>query len=390
MRRDQVAVDRQPYLVPAEGHPNAWALVAPPTPRLIPDGERASAAFAEAHAALGKLQGVLTQIPNADMVTRTLARREAVKSSQIEGTKTDLPQLLAYEATHGARGLPADARVTERYVLALQEGLDKVRREGRAALDLAFVHRLHATLLEQDAEFPVGAYRTRQAWIGESPRIEDASFVPAPPACVSDCMREWEQASLRYEAREDEHTRLSLVAQLAICHAQFETIHPYEDGNGRVGRLLLPLMLAAEGYPPLYLSGSLLRARADYYASLLAVQLRGDWGPWVRLLTRAIVESCHDSIAVAQDLVAIRQRWDARLAGYRADSATRRLPAVLLGHPILSVRQAVTVLGVSQPAANAALNNLLAAGIVSLVKQQEWGRVFQATEVLERLDRPPA
>jgi Fic family protein len=389
VRRNEVSVDRQPFLVPAEGDPNVFALVAPPTPRQIPDAERHGAAFAEAHAALGRLQGVLAHIPNADMVTRTLARREAVKSSQIEGTQTDLPQLLAYEATQGAHGLPADARVTERYVVALQEGLQDVRDRGRAALNLELTNRLHAILLQGEAGFPVGAYRTRQAWIGESRRIEDASFVPAPPRHIDACMREWERASLQYAPRDDQYAQLSVVAQLAISHAQFETIHPYQDGNGRVGRLLLPLLLTASGHPPLYLSGSLLRAREEYYASLLAVQLRGDWGPWVRLLTRAIVESCTDAIAIAQDLVAMRERWEERLQGYRVDSATRRLPAFLLGHPILSVRQAVGILGVSQPAANAALNNLLAAGVVSLVRQQEWGRVFQATELLERLDRAP-
>ena len=114
MRPDEIAPDRQSYLVPALGHPNVVALVAPPTPRRISDGERLGVQFAEAHAALGRLQGAMTHIPNADMVTRTLARREAVKSSQIEGTRADLPQLLAYEATRGVVGLPPDVRITER------------------------------------------------------------------------------------------------------------------------------------------------------------------------------------------------------------------------------------------------------------------------------------
>src|SRR6266404_1312304 len=112
MRRDQIAKDRQPYLVPAHGYPNACALVAPPTPRILPLG-RHEAGFPQA-AALGRLQGTLKHLSNTDMVTRTLARREAVTSSQIEGTKSDLHQLLTYEATHGIGGLPADVRVTER------------------------------------------------------------------------------------------------------------------------------------------------------------------------------------------------------------------------------------------------------------------------------------
>src|SRR5581483_1510741 len=111
MRRVDVAEDRKPYLVPAAGYPNACALVAPPTPRVLPLDLWRTAGFAEAHEALGRLQGALKHIPNADMVTRTLARREAVMSSQIEGTKSDLHQLLTYEATHGTGGIPADVRV---------------------------------------------------------------------------------------------------------------------------------------------------------------------------------------------------------------------------------------------------------------------------------------
>lgn len=166
---------------------------------------------------------------------------------------------------------------------------------------------------------------------------------------------------------QDEQTALSILAQLAIAHAQFETIHPYHDGNGRTGRLLMPLMLAAEGYPP----------------------LRGEWGPWRELLDRAVVESCDESISIAEDLLALAQRWEQELSEYRARSATRRLPMLLIGHPVLSVQQAAAGLNISVPAANAALNNLLAAGIVSLVNERRWGRVFQATQVLQRLDQTP-
>lgn len=390
MRRDDVAADRKPYLVPALGYPNVWALVAPPTPRMLPTDPRRQADLAEAHAALGRLQGALSRIPNAHMVTRTLARREAVMSSQIEGTQSDLHQLLTYEATHGTAGLPADVTVTERYVEALQHGLERIRVRGRGALDLALIHELHALLMQDEStRFPVGAFREDQVWIGSAPRIEDAAFVPAPPAQVQGCMEEMAASILQYAPREDEQTVLSILAQLAIAHAQFETIHPYHDGNGRTGRLLMPLMLAAQGYPPLYLSGALLRSKREYYAALASVQLRGDWGPWRELLGGAVVESCDDSIGIAEDLLAVAERWEQDLGNYRADSATRRLPRFLVGHPVLSVQQAAAGLSVSVPAANAALNNLLAAGIVSLVNERRWGRVFQARQVLQRLDQLP-
>lgn len=391
MRRDQIAKDRRPYLVPAHGHPNVCALVAPPTPRRLPLSRRSERNFPDAHAALGRLQGTLKHLANSDMVTRTLARREAVTSSQIEGTKSDLPQLLTYEATHVAGGLPADVRITERYVVALQHGLDRVRIGGRAALNLGLVNEMHGILMQGEAtRFPIGAYREDQVWIGSSPRIEDATFVPAPPERVKGCMDEMAESILRYEQREDEQTVLTIFAQLAIAHAQFETIHPYHDGNGRTGRLIMPLLMAAEGYPPLYLSGALLRAKSEYYAALASVQLQGEWGPWLELLGRAVVESCDESISMAEDLLALAERWERELDSYRVDSATRRLPRFLIGHPVLSVQQAAKGLKISVPAANAALNNLLAAGILSQVKERQWGRVFQAAEVLHRLDQLPA
>lgn len=199
-------------------------------------------------------------------------------------------------------------------------------------------------------------------------------------------MRELEASMLRYAPREDEPLRLPIAAQLAIAHAQFETIHPFADGNGRVGRLLMPLMLAADGWPPLYLSGRLLRHRRAYYDALADVQLRADWLPWMRLLCRAIVDACDGAIATAQDLDAIRQRWDAALAGLRSDATARRLPVFLLGHPVVSVKQVAEAFGISFVAANRAIEQLVERGILA-EPQKRRGRAFHATEILQRLER---
>jgi Fic family protein len=339
---------------------------------------------------MGRLQSALKHIPNADMVTRTLARREAVMSSQIEGTKSGLQQLLTYEATQGTGAMPADVRVTRYYVEALALGLERIRIGGRAVLDLALIHELHASLMrDETVHLPIGAYRENQVWIGSTRRIEDATFVPAPPSYVQGCMEEMEASMLKYTAREEEQAELTVLAQLAIVHAQFETIHPYHDGNGRTGRLLIPLILAAEAYPPLYVSGALLRAKSEYYAALASIQIQGEWSPWLKLLGDAVVESCDEAVSIAEDLLALAERWEQELRSYRADSASRRLPRFLIGYPVLSVQQAAVGLKISVPAANAALNNLRAAGIVSLVNERQWGRVFQATEVLRRLDQSP-
>jgi Fic family protein len=390
MRRQDIAPELQQYLVHPNEYPHVWALLAPPTPRRMGINPRHEVVLAAAYGALGRLREALVRIPNADMVTRTLVRREAVMSSQIEGTRSELSALLTYEATQDPGGLPTDVRVTERYVNALDVGLGRLRTHGVGALNLELIHQLHACLMQDEADrIPVGAYRSGQVWVGVG-RIEDASFVPTPAAQIGAAMAEFEQNALAYAPREEEMIELSLIARLAIVHAQFETIHPYADGNGRTGRLLLPLLMAAQGLPPMYVSGTLLARKAEYYTALASVQLMGEWGPWVELLTDAVLESCTEAIRIAEDLLRLAQRWEASLKGVRSDSAVRRLPRFLIGYPVLSVQQAARELGVSIQAANTALNRLHKDGVLELVdEQRQWGRVFRAREVLERVDQLP-
>ena len=180
--------------------------------------------------------------------------------------------------------------------------------------------------------------------------------------------------------------KLPIVAQIAIAHAQFETIHPFADGNGRTGRLLMPLILAAEGYPPLYLSGRLLRYRRAYYDALAGVQLHGDWTPWMKLLYQAVIEACDSAIAIAKDLNALRVDWLSRLSGLRSDATAHKLPSFLLGHPVVSVNQTAKAFAISFVAANRAIEQLVERGILSESRQRR-NRVFHAAEVLARLER---
>ncbi|MEN1928436.1 Fic family protein [Luteimonas sp. MJ250] len=387
MRRSDVAPKLHSHLVKCDDLPHCHALVAPPTLRRLPEGAAVGRELSEAMLALERLKATTRHLPNVDMITRTLARREAVQSSQIEGTRTQLQELFEYEATHSSDGLPADATVTERYVQALDLGLGAVRRAGaRQALDLDLVRAMHRTLM-QDAPAAVrpGQFRDIQAWIG-SGRIENATFVPAPPARITACMEELEASMLQYAPREDEQWTLSPVAQIAIAHAQFETIHPFADGNGRTGRLLMPVMLAAEGYPPLYLSGTLLRHRRAYYDALADIQLRWDWSPWLRLLGRAVTESCDSAIAIANDLELIRADWAGRLGGLRADATAHLLPTYLLGHPVVTVNKLADAHGISFVAASRAINQLVERKILTEPTQRR-NRVFHAAEVLARLER---
>jgi len=388
MRQSDVAPHLHQHLVPVDGKPNVRAMVAPPTPRALPAGSGSPALAHAASQALGRLIGAMEGWINPDILTRTLVRREAVQSSQIEGTKTDLDELLTYEATWSADGLPPDVRTTQHYVEALQYGLDAVRSGGRAALDCTLVRQIHAMLMEHE-NVPKGTYRDIQAWIGTG-RIEDASFVPAPPADIDACMRDLEQNMLRYARREDEQGELTVLAQMAIAHAQFETIHPFNDGNGRTGRILMPLILAAEGLPPLYLSGMLMRNRSGYYSALKQVQLQGKWGPWIDMTYRAVLEAAGECVSLADDLRAIGRAWSEATSGYRSHSVVRRLPELLIEQPVVTANTVAALLDVSLVAASKGINELMTIGILKAKDQRTWGRSFHASEIIDRLNKAPA
>jgi len=390
MRRSDVAPCLRAYLQPVEGQPHIVAMAPPPTPRRLDLDATAVAALDAGATALGELKGRLADRSNVDLLTRTLARREAVQSSQIEGTKSDLRDVLAYEVTRSADGSAPDVVVTERYVEALQLGLDAVRERGRAGIDLKLVCAMHAQLMQDEPDdFPKGQYRERQVWIGGSARIEDAAFVPAPPGKIESGMCELETTMLQYAPWEDDVARLPPLQQLMIAHAQFETIHPFVDGNGRVGRLLMPLILAAEGYPPLYVSGSLLRNRAGYYDALNEVQLRGDWSPWITLACRAVVESARNAIAIALDFDAMLASWQEKLDSFRSDSVARRLAPMLLGHPVVDAASVAQLMDVSDRSARTGIDALVEKGILSLQGERKRNRVWEARALIDRLNRAP-
>lgn len=343
-----------------------------------------------AHEALGRLQAFCARIPNPDLVTRTFDRREAVRSSQIEGTNSDVNDLFAYEATDSSEGLPADVRVTLNYVKALQCGLIEVRRDGINALTNGLIKKIHARLMDgvQMVKGLPGEFRTVQNWIGGT-KIYHARFVPPPAAYVLDCMNDL-GLLLRYAASEEDQFEVSIVIRMAIAHAQFETIHPFVDGNGRVGRILLPLMLAAEAYPPVYLAGFLKSNQQEYYDGLANVQLQENWVDWVKFFATGVAIAARESMRTAEELVAILGRWKERVSalGLRSDAAVYRLPEFIIGNPVLTAKQVKESLGISFPAASGALSLLEAQGILTQTVKQQRNRVFVAKEIIDLLDQP--
>ena len=393
MRKTDLSQERRKLLVPVEKHPGAWALVPPPTPRV--DGLTGlpgiSAEVSRAHAALANLRTLTSGLPNPDLVTRTADRREAVRSSQIEGTSSGIDELLTFEVTGSDEGLPPDVHVTLNYVLSLQYGLSKVREKGISAFDRRLIEELHAHLMTGVDHYGTpGEFRKKQNWIGGI-KIDQARFVPPPsdqvPACMEDLI-----SMLQYKATEEDQLEIPIVVRMAVVHAQFETIHPFIDGNGRVGRILLPLMLAAEGYPPVYLAGYLKDNQREYYDALAGVQLQGKWAEWIKFFAVGVDAAVQESISTALGLEVILKRWKEKILelGLRRQSVLYRFPDLMLGTPVLTAHKAKDALGISFQAASAALAQLEDMGILVQKEKHQRYRTFYAREVIELLNRPAA
>lgn len=389
MKTSDLSPARQKLLVHCVDYPGALALIPPPTPRAL-DLRGVGDELRRASNALELLKDLSSRFPNPDLITRTADRLEAVRSSQIEGTNSGVNDLFTYEATGSDEGLPPDVLVTRNYVVALEYGLQKVRESGPSAIDCKLVKELHAHLMNGvGCNGTPGEFRKKQNWIGGGGNIYRALFVPPPHDHVQACMDDLELL-LRYSPSEEVHLVLSIVIRMAIAHAQFETIHPFVDGNGRVGRILLPLMLAAEGYPPVYLAGYLKDNQREYYDGLAGVQLMDNWSVWVQFFAYGLDVAVQESMRTALALEGILNRWKGQLAqlGLRSHSVLHKFPELMIGAPVLTTHHAKNALGISFPAASAALAQLERMGILTQPVKQQRNRIFVAKEVIDVLNRP--
>lgn len=376
-------------LVPLRDYPGAQAIVPPPPPLRVPL-KGVEERVLKAHEALAALQARLASLPNPNLVLRTLDRREAVRSSQIEGTHAGVDHVFEYEATGSDHGLPADVRVTANYVMALDYGLKLVRATGSSlALTLGLIRKLHELLMEGDEAYRQkdvpGRFRTRQNWIGAR-SIYDAKIVPPPPDMLDAPLRNLE-AGLQYAASEEDQYSVSVIVRMAVMHAHFELVHPFLDGNGRIGRILMPLLLAAEGYPPVYLAGYLKHHQEQYSRALGEAQLKEKWAEWIGFLADGVIASCADSVKTAEDLLTIRAGWTQRLGHLRSDASAHAALDVILGSPVVTANRLKHALSVSFPAASTAITELEAANILKPTGKHGRSRAFVAHEVIARLDR---
>jgi cell filamentation protein, protein adenylyltransferase len=377
-------MNQKDFHAPETGHlvhtaGGALAFVpAPLPPRLSFDTELVNL-LSRADASLGELSGMGRQLPNPPLMIAPYVRREAVLSSRIEGTRTTLSELLLDEA--GALPHPsADVREVRNYVAALEHGIERLKT---LPLSLRLVQELHSTLLSgvRGGQAAPGEFRRTQNWLGPpGSTLQTADYVPPPCPEMTAGLHLWES----YLHQQGD---LPDLVQCALVHEQFEAIHPFLDGNGRVGRLLITLFLVERGrlsQPLLCISAYFEPHRGDYYRALQRVRTHGDWAGWIRFFLTAVERSAAGACRQARDLLDLRLRYRELVPG---NPKALMLVDKLFESPYITVPRATAALGVSPPTARGAVKALVTAGLLEELAGSGWRRVYLARPILEILER---
>jgi len=356
-------------------------LPAPLPPELKYDSSL-TLALSRADAALSELSGLGRVLPNPHLLIAPYVRREAVLSSRIEGTRASLSDILLDEAKADApRDHAADILEVRNYVSALEHGMAQLRT---LPLSLRLVREIHGKLMQdgRGEHATPGEFRRSQNWIGPAGSTpENAPYVPPPPDEMQEALGHWEKFLHEWEKMPD-------LIQCALVHEQFEAIHPFLDGNGRVGRLLITLFLIERGrlsQPLLYLSGYIEEHRQDYYDLLQRVRTHGDWSSWLRYFLAGVTETARDAVSRAGQLTDLRTEWRERLRG---ETKALCLLDELFLNPFITVAKAQAALKVSNPTARLAVGQLQKHGIVKETSGRTWRRVYVAKSVLDIIDKP--
>jgi Fic family protein len=341
-----------------------------------------------ANQALGRLDGVTLLLPDPDLFLYTYIRKEAVLSSQIEGTQSSLSDLLLFEHD-AALGVPReDALETSNYIAAMNHGLESIR-SGRLPLCNRLIRELHGLLLRtgRGRDKTPGAFRRSQNWIGGSSPA-NARYVPPPWTEVEPLMANLE----RFLHDEPDPTPILLKA--AVAHAQFETIHPFLDGNGRVGRLLITLLLAADGVlerPLLYLSLFLKQNREGYYERLQAVRTDGAWEDWIAFFLDGVTSVARAATDTTRRIMAMIDRDRQRIQGLERGAATAsRVHDLAARFVLVRPRQVATAIGMTAPPIYAAIGRLEEIGILREVTGRQRGKLYAYDEYLALLNEGTA
>ncbi|MGE0445575.1 MAG: Fic family protein [Vicinamibacterales bacterium] len=362
----------------------ALAFVPDPMPEELDLGRAEIRLLSEADYALGRLAGSAGRLVNPYLIGQPLLRREAILSSRIEGTFTTPEQLVLLEA--GVTPPAQDARASEdtrevlNYVHAMERGLELLRT---IPVSLRLLREVHGVLLDgvRGGEDQPGQFRTVQNYIGSGQAsIAEARFVPPPVAEMQEALAAWERDLHR------EPDPLPLLVRLAVAHYQFEAIHPFRDGNGRVGRLLIPLLLCAHqrlSDPLLYMSAYFDRHRERYMDLLLRVSTHGAWREWVGFFLQGVAECALDGQRLTDGLLALRERYHEMIRSARSSALSGKLIDDLFRVPSITIGRAAELLEVTPAAASYNLRKLVDLRIVAEVTGRTRGQVFVAREILD-------
>ncbi len=380
---DMLALQDSPIgrldLIGSGPHAHERAFVPLPLPRSLPFSAELVYALDEANRAVGTLVGVAETLPNPQLLIGPLMRREAVLSSRIEGTVSSLSDLFEYEADRQTRG---DVLEVYDYLRALEQGL-QLMRDRNLPISMRLMNDAHAELMRHGARghhLNPGAFREEQVWIGNSNDIQHARFVPPPARLLRD---------LIYDVEVFVNDARLLIPPLVMCgmmHYQFETIHPYMDGNGRIGRLLIILFLYARGVLPaplLYLSAYFERDRTRYYDGLYDMTRTGDWEQWLLYFLEGVRVQARDTLARGRRIRDLHDQYVSLLQERRAPANDVRMLDELFRQPVATYPRTAEALGITNPGARNVIERLMRAGI--LHERRGRRRLFVAQGILDLL-----
>lgn len=381
--------------VPHSGFENTWFVI-PPSPPQKMIIKRSFGKFAQANEILSTLQKQRSGSSLDHLVSSLLVRREAVQSSRMEGTWSTVEAVLTPESAWSDEERKTGLASVYGYAHALESHFDRCRKQGVKSLNVSLVKDLHREIMAYDPDFRgkpgwirTGSEASALVFIGGALRKENSIFNPPPGNYVDRCLKEvmgWHADGALVEMG-DAGMGLSLVMRMALGHAHFEAVHPFMDGNGRVGRMLMTLQMVCAQVLPLYLSGFIESEKDEYYKVLIRAQKKLKYDDLLEFMCEAIIQSHSEFVRTREVLLALPNQW-ARKTKFRKNSSSERSLEWMLGHPVFTAQQLQEELEVSKPAAHRAVQQLMDAGVIQERSGKAKNRIFAANQVIEILSRP--
>jgi len=383
------------------GFENLWFVVPPAPPRTI-SHRLPGGSIARANRLIEQLPRYESSDDLDKIISYLFTRCEAVASSRMEGTWSTVDHVLTPGELYDETGGKSERASVLGYAHALEQEFIHAFKKGTAIFSIKLACRLHQQIMVKDPQYRGEPGQLRApgkpgsvVFIGGLHRKEESIYNPTPPRHVKNCLSqvmEWME-NQEFAEMGDAGMGMALPVRMAVAHAHFESVHPFSDGNGRVGRMLLALQMAASGFLPLYLSGFMEEQKVEYIAALQKAQKKLQYGPIVEFLCQAIISSRQEADLTKTSLLGLPKTWDSR-GEFRDHSAAKRAFYFLISNPIFTVKQLQSHLGVSVPAAARAAAQLVAKKVVRERTGFGRNRVFAAEEVIELLSRrfgdPPA